>query len=388
MKKKKIFSLTTSRSDYGLLRQLYLQLKKSNFFNFTVLVSGMHLNKNYGFSIREVQKDNFKLKIINQKNFKSDENSILKSISNDITNYSKLFLKERPDFFIVLGDRFEILGAVISCYFNNIPIIHLHGGEKTEGSYDDITRHVITKYSTYHFVSNYQYKKRVVQLGENPNKIFITGALANDSIKNTKFCSKKNLEKYYNFKFREKNILVTYHPITNDQLQTKKEIISLISFLEKQKEKLIIFTFPNLDLFSNFVIEKINKFHKKNTNSILIKSMGQKNYFSTLRYVDCVIGNSSSGIIEVPFFKIPTINIGKRQEGRLKSISVIDTNYDQKSIENAFKRAYSKSFLNKIKLSQNSYTNINVSKKMLNELKKISKKKNHSQSFYDLNFKL
>ena len=388
MKKKKIFSLTTSRSDYGLLRQLYLELKKSKYFNFTVLASGMHLNKNYGLSIREVEKDNFKLKIIKQKNVKSDKNSILKSISNDISNYSKLLIEERPDFFIVLGDRFEILGAVISCYFNNIPIIHLHGGEKTEGSYDDITRHVVTKYSTYHLVSHLQYKKRVIQLGENPNNVFVTGPLAIDSIKNTKFRTKTYLEKCYNFKFRAKNILVTYHPITNDPIQTKKEIISLISFLKKQKEIFIIFTFPNLDLFSNSVIDKINKFVKNNTNSIIIKSFGQKNYFSTLRYVDCVIGNSSSGVIEVPFFKIPTINIGNRQEGRLKSISIIDSNYDQKSIENSFKKAYSKTFLNKIKLNQNLYTNNKVSKNMLNVLKKISKKKNHSKLFFDLKFKL
>lgn len=384
MNKKKIFSLTTSRADYGLLRQLYIKINQSKFFTLNVLVSGMHLIKSYGYSINEVKKDNFNLKILKNKNTKSNEESILKSISEDIINFTKIFIKERPDFFIVLGDRYEIIGSVISCHFLKIPVIHLHGGEKTEASYDDVNRHVITKYSTYHFVSHLNYKKRVIQLGENPKNIFITGPLAIDSIKNSDVLNKQFIEEYYKFKFKEKNILITYHPITNDIKRTKKELYELISFLKKLKDFQIIFTFPNLDLFSKIIINEINKFEKNNKNCLLIKTMGQQLYFSTLRHVDCVIGNSSSGIIEVPFFKIPTINIGDRQKGRIKPLSVIDSNYDQKSIEKSFKRAYSIKFLDQIKKSQSIYNKVDVSEKMIKNLIKISSKIDHSKSFYDL----
>ena len=324
MNKKKILIITNSRSDFGILYNLIKHLKINNKFFIKVLASGTHFAKEHGKTIKELNKKKI------SSNYKILLNYSKDSIENNINNFSiilkefsKILKTNKFDAVLLLGDRYETFAFSIVTSFNNLPLIHLHGGELTLGSQDDMMRHAITKLSHLHFVTTESYKKRVIQLGENPKSVFNFGSIANEVIHKYDFLNKKDIEKKLGFSFRNKNILITYHPETLKE-NTYEDLIQLLKAVHCLDDYLIIFTRSNADFKNDQFTKEINKFIKKKNNCFFFNSLGFINYFSVLKNIDLVIGNSSSGIIEVPSFKIPTINIGDRQSGRVKAKSVID----------------------------------------------------------------
>jgi GDP/UDP-N,N'-diacetylbacillosamine 2-epimerase (hydrolysing) len=304
---------------------------------------------------------------------------------------SNYFKKINPDAVILHGDRYEILASAISCFFLSIPIIHLSGGEVTYGSKDDTIRHVLTKLSSLHFVSTKMHRKRVIQLGEHPSTVFNVGDFGVERLnflrKKKKIIeNKKKLEKILKFKFNKKNILITFHP---DTYKTRNKILKDIKIvfrvIDKLKETNFIFTSPNSDQNNDLIESEIKKFLKKNKDrSLYVASLGDINYYSVLNFVDCVLGNSSSGITEVPEFKIPTINVGNRQLGRLSSKSVINCNYNEKSIKTSLKKIYDINFKKIIKKAKNPYLSKNGSVSIVKVILKKNLNNLLPKKFYDL----
>ena len=255
----KISFITSTRADFGLLKNLILETKKNKKFKVSVIASGSHFSKNFGKTFKEIEKNKIK---INQKIvFKSipdNESGISKIFGKCVEKTTKILKKNYPDLLIVLGDRYEILASVISANILKIPVAHIHGGELTFGAIDDAFRHSITKMSHVHFTANSIYKKRVIQLGENPKNVHVVGGLGVDSLKKTKLLSKTELEKKYNFKFKNKNFMVCFHPETSSKISPKKQILEVLSALKKLKDTLIIFTMPGADL-GNYIIKKGDK---------------------------------------------------------------------------------------------------------------------------------
>ena len=305
-------------------------------------------------------------------------------MSKCIVETSKILKTLRPDLVIVLGDRYEILSSTISAHLCRIPVAHIHGGEVTHGVIDDAFRHSITKMSHIHFVANAIYKKRVIQLGESPKNIYVVGGLGVDSISKTNFLTKHELEKKFNIKFNKINFIVNFHPETLNKNLAKKQIRELLSALKKLKNTSLIFTMPGADLESQIIIKLIKKFTKKNKNAYFFKSFGQVNYFSLLKQIDGMIGNSSSGLLEMPYFKKGTINIGERQSGRLIAKSVINTKIEKNKIFLSIKKLLSKSFQKTIKNSNHPYGKPGASEKITKILKKINPKKINKKVFFDI----
>lgn len=384
---KKICVFTGTRAEYGLLYPLMKIIKESKEFKLQIIASGMHLSPDFGLTYKQIEKDGFKIneKIENLLSADTDT-AISKSIGLGIISYTESLKRLNPDMLIILGDRHEAFGIAVAAYTMKIPISHIHGGETTVGAYDEAYRHSITKMSYLHFTSAEENKKRVIQLGENPKRVFNVGALGIDNIRNMKLLSKKELEKQLDFKFKEKNVLVTFHPTTLKKDSTEKEIKELIKVLEKMKELNIIFTKSNSDSYGRNINEKIEKFVIKNKNRAKIfSSLGQLKYLSTLNYVDVVIGNSSSGLIEVPYFRIPTINIGDRQKNRLRPISVIDCYPNSSDIKKSIDKAYDSVFLNSIKKMKNIFGEGNTSQKIIQILlNQTQMEVDLKKSFYDL----
>ena len=387
MKKKTIYIVTGSRADYGLLKNLITQINKSNKFELTLIVTGQHLSKKYGNTYKEIKNDFGKsIKFIDIKVNNSEVNSILKSISIGITKVGKYFASKKPDLLIILGDRYEMLSFAVAALFNKVIIAHIHGGELTQGSIDDTIRHTISKFSNYHFVATKPYKKRVIQLGENPKKVFLVGGLGSENVKNISYLDKKVLEKNLNIKFKKNNFLVTFNSFLDDKISVKVAIRNMFKALNKFKNTNYIFTFPNSDLESNNIIKMIINFSKKNKNAYCFKSLGVQRYLSCMKICNVVVGNSSSGILEAPSLKTPTINIGNRQNGRIKAKSVIDCNYSSLGIQKAIKKALSKKFQKKIKNIKNPYYQKNTSTKIMSIIDQILKNKITIKKFYDIRF--
>jgi len=381
----KISIITGSRSEFDLLKNLIFEIKKDKFFKLDLIVTGSHLSNFFGNTVNYIKKNKLKInKYVNLK-IKGDQiKHISKSFSIGIKKFSLIFSKSKPDVILVLGDRYEIFSSVISATLNKIPIIHIHGGERTEGSMDEGIRHSITKLSHVHFVTTEEYKKRVLQLGENKKNVYNVGSLGAEAIKKLKYLSKENIEKILKINFLKKIILVSYHPDTLVKKIDKKNIDNFLQVLMSLKNSTIIFTMPNADIGFNLVYKKIKNFEKKNKNAHLFKSLGHQKYFSLCKFIDLYIGNSSSGIIEIPSFKKPSINLGKRQYGRLKPESVIDSNYNKKELLKKIKLALSLSFNKKIKKLKNPYYNGSTSKKIVKKLKKLNYKKILFKEFTDI----
>ena len=383
---KKICYISGSRADFGLVSRLLNFIKNDNSLTLQLLVTGSHLSNKHGDTYKEILKQGFK---INQKIkiIKSNDKSkdILISLSECIKKISKSIEKLKPDIILLLGDRYEIFASAISSFLHKIPICHIHGGEITAGAFDDAFRHSITKMSLYHFVTHKSYKKRIIQLGENPKNIFNVGSLGVDNIKKFNFLNKKNIEKKFDFKFLKKNIMIVIHPETLSNTNSEKITKELLKALSYFTDIFFIFSCPNADNDNKKINRLIKDYVRKNNNkSIFVNSMGHLNFLSCLKYVDCIVGNSSSGIIEAPSLKIPTINIGSRQRGRIKAKSVVECKFKNNDIIKSIKLIYSKKFKYLIKNASNPYENNNSARIIYNKLKKINIPKNLSKMFYDL----
>ena len=388
--RKNILFITSSRAEFGLLYQVIKEAKARKNINTKLIVSGTHLDEKFGLSISEIKDANLKIDYeidIDMKN-NNDDISIINSISKGISKFGEVLKKINPSLIIILGDRYEMISVAVCASILKIPIAHINGGETTEGAYDEYFRHSITKMSHLHFVACEEYRRRVIQLGENPNFVFNVGGLGVDSINSYKFMSKKELENDLNFKFSDKNVLVTYHPETMSSQAIDFSLKQILDALETLKNTKIIFTMPNADTGNDVIFKMIKDFVKNNNNSIAFPSLGQLRYFSIVRIVDAVIGNSSSGIAEVPSLKTPTLNIGNRQKGRAMASSIINCSHNKNEILDSLEIIYSRSFQEKLKNVQNPYGNGGSAKKIVDIIYKHDLDKILKKRFFNLHTKI
>lgn len=339
---RKICIVTGSRAEYGILRGLMRAIKDDSELKLQIIVTNQHLSKLQGETYMEIEQDGF---TIDYKVYMADDEApdnaktIAKAISRGVSGFADAFVALRPDLLIILGDRYEMLAVASTALIYKIPIAHLHGGEITEGAFDDAIRHAITKMSHLHFTSTEAYRKRVIQLGEQPDRVFNVGALGVENILKNDFISKEELEHSLNFHLTEKCFLCTYHPVTLSNMSSETQVSNLIEALDDYKDYHIIFTYSNSDTNSQIIIKRIQEYVDRNQGRCMfIPSLGQRRYYSALKYMKAVIGNSSSGIIEVPSFNIPTLDIGNRQKGRIAAVSVIHCGYSTVEIQDGLKK--------------------------------------------------
>ncbi|EMY76312.1 UDP-N-acetyl-D-glucosamine 2-epimerase, UDP-hydrolysing [Leptospira weilii serovar Ranarum str. ICFT] len=384
--KRKICVVTGTRADYGLLRWLMRGITESASLELQIIATGMHLAPEFGLTYKEIENDGFiidkKIEIL----LSSDTSiGISKSMGLGLISFSEVFADLKPDLVLVLGDRFEILSAVSSALISKIPVAHLHGGETTEGAFDESIRHSITKMSHLHFVAAKEYRNRVIQLGEDPSHVFLVGGLGIDGIKRSNLLNKKELESSLDFKLNQKNLLITFHPVTLEKSIASSQMRELLLALEVlTKDTGLIFTMPNADTDGRAIFELVKEFTTAHPNVRYFTSLGQTRYLSCLQFVDAVVGNSSSGILEAPSFKIGTINIGDRQKGRLKASSIIDCAPDRNSILNALEKLYSTDFQNKLAKTVNPYGEGGASEKIVQILETAEVEGMLKKRFFDL----
>lgn len=332
---RKICVITGSRAEYGLLSGLMKAIKEDESLELQVIATNMHLSPEFGLTYKEIERDGFFINKKVEMLLSSDTaNATTKSVGLATIGFADAYEDLKPDMIVVLGDRFEILAAVSAALFYKIPVAHLHGGEITEGAYDDCIRHAITKMSHLHFTSTEEYRQRVIQLGEDPKRVFNVGAPGIENIKKVPLMNKKELESTLDgFTINDKTILITFHPVTLENSTAEEQIQNLLSALDEYSDIKIIFTLPNSDTDGRVIIRLINEYVSKHQEkAIAYPSLGLKRYLSALQFVKAVVGNSSSGIIEVPSFGIPTLNIGDRQKGRIAADSVINCGTSKKDI--------------------------------------------------------
>ena len=385
---RKICVVTSSRADYGLLKLLLKLIKDDSNLSLQLIATGTHFLKKYGETYQEIIEDGFviekKIEILSEKN---DTLSVTESIGNGVNKFATALKELKPDLVLLLGDRFEIFAAAIASHVAQIPIIHIHGGELTEGAIDDAFRHSITKMSQMHFVATQEYANRVIQLGEQPNRVIISGALGVDAIHNLKLLSKIELEEKLGFKFGKKNLLITFHPVTLESKEISNQIDSLLAALEELTDTTLIFTMPNADPDSQIISDAIEKFVRDNLNAKFFKSLGQLAYLSCIPFVDGVVGNSSSGILEVPSFRKGSVNIGDRQLGRIMPPSVINCEPSTLKIISAIKQLYSKPFKDMLETFTNPYGSLGASIIIMEKMKKYDFGTNTKKKFFDIKLK-
>ncbi len=386
---KKICVVTGTRAEYGLLYWLMKEIELTEELELQLIVTGMHLSPEFGLTYKEIEKE-FKISKKIEMLLSSDTSvGISKSMGLAQISFAEAYTELKPDILVVLGDRYEIFSAVSAGMIARIPIAHLHGGEATEGLIDEPIRHSITKMSHLHFTATNEYQNRVIQLGEQPSRVFNVGGLGIENIKRLKLLSHEEFEKSINFKLNKKNILVTFHPVTLENSTAKEQFQELLDACDELEDTNIIFTKANSDTDGRVINHMIDCYVGKNDHkSVVFTSLGQLRYLSALQYVDAMVGNSSSGLSETPSFKIGTINIGDRQKGRIKASSVLDCEPIKLSIKQAFEELYSQKFKNTLKTNQNPYGDGFASGKIVEILKTTNLDNIVKKSFYDLKVSL
>lgn len=384
---KKICVFTGGRAEYGLLRPLLFELKNNKDIELQILVSGMHLSTEFGLTYREIEKDGF---ICNEKVemvLSSDTPvAISKSMAIGMIGFSEALMRLNPDILVTLGDRYENMSIVTTAWVCRIPVAHIQGGEKTLGAIDDQFRHCITKMSRLHFTATDEYRDRVIQLGEYPENVFNVGALNVDALKKIKILPKAKLEQEINFSFKGKTALVTFHPVTLQKETSGKHFQQLLDAIDSIKDLKIIFTKTLADTDGRVINQMIDDYVSSNEDkSVVFTSMGQLNYISALNYIDVVVGNSSSGVIETPSFKVPTINIGEREKGRIIADNVICVDQSIKAIKEGLKKAFSSSFIKSLANMQNPYEKPDTAKNIASILVNYNIPNSTGKEFYDLN---
>lgn len=386
MRKRKIAVITGTRAEYGLLYWVIKGIKDDPELELQLMVTGMHLSPEFGMTVNSIEEEGITITKRIEILLSSDTTiGISKSMGLGMISFAEAFDEVKPDLCLVLGDRFEIFSAVAAALAARIPVAHCHGGEATEGLIDESIRHSITKMSHLHFTSTEKYRTRVIQLGEQPDRVFNVGALGIENIYRLNPLSRKKFENSIEFELGSPTFLVTYHPVTLENKSSRKQCLALFKALDDFHEAKIIFTMPNADTDSRVIINLIEKYVKQNPKrAVCFKSLGQSRYLSALRYVDVVIGNSSSGLIEVPSFNIPTINIGDRQKGRVSGPTVINSDYSCKNISDSIRYALDSKFRKKIEGEKNPYDQGLSSNKILSKLKEFPLENILKKKFYNL----
>ncbi|MEZ9845383.1 UDP-N-acetylglucosamine 2-epimerase [Vibrio breoganii] len=368
---KKIAVFTGTRAEYGLMYWIMQGIAKSSNAELQLYVGGMHLSPEFGKTIEQIERDGFEVTERLEFLLSSDTPvGIAKSMGLALIGAADAFARTKPDLLVVLGDRFESMAVCQAAMVAQIPIAHIHGGETTEGLIDEAVRHSITKMSHMHFVATEAYRERVLQLGENPARVYNFGAPGIDSIKALELLSREALSLSTGFDLDSSPyMVVTYHPVTLSQDGAVEDLKQLLATLKRYPEHKFLITYPNADTHGRALIALLDEFAAELEGRVLlVKSLGQLRYLSALKHCDIAIGNSSSGLIEVPSFNVPTINIGSRQKGRIAGDTVIHCDGDEKSIEDAIELALSEDFKNRCKTSINPYGDGSASSKILNTI--------------------
>jgi len=354
---RKVFVVTGTRAEFGLLRWLMKEIQNHSQLELQVAATGMHLSPEFGSTYQEIEADGFIIDAKVEMLLSADTNTaVTKSMGLGVMGFADVYERLMPDIVVVLGDRFEIFAATSAALIAGIPVAHLHGGETTEGAFDEAIRHSITKMSHLHFVAAEDYRNRVVQLGEYPDRVFNVGGMGIDAIKRIQLLSRGELEKSIDFRLGEKNLLITFHPVTLEGgASSSAQMAELLAALDELQDTQLIFTMPNADTGGRELSAMVKEFVAKKPNACVFTSLGQLRYFSCLAQIDGVVGNSSSGLAEAPSFAIGTVNIGDRQKGRLKAESVIDCQPTKSSIVDALERLYSPAFKSMLPSVSNPY---------------------------------
>ncbi|MFD2705619.1 UDP-N-acetylglucosamine 2-epimerase [Salibacterium lacus] len=385
----KISVVTGTRAEYGLLYGLMKKLQNDDSIEFQLIVTGMHLSPEFGLTYQTIEEDGFTITKKVEILLSSDTPAgISKSIGLGVIGFSDAYEELQPDLIIVLGDRYEILAAVQAALPANIPVAHIHGGELTEGLIDDPIRHSITKMAHLHFVTAERYRQRVIQLGEQPSTVINAGAPGVDNIKQISLMNRNELMESLDLNFQGTLYLVTYHPETLNREQAKIGIENIMHVVEHFSDAAFIFTKSNADTEGRMINETIKGYADQYPHRVkLYDSLGQLRYLSVIQYVDAVIGNSSSGILEVPYFRKPTIDIGDRQKGRIKPESVISCANDSEAIIRAVKQAGTDEFQKKLHTVQSPYGNGNAANIIFDTIKKADLQKLIPKPFFDWRWK-
>lgn len=388
---KKICIVTGTRAEYGLLKPLIEKVYKSNELELQLVVTGMHLSTEFGLTYHEIEEDGYPIKAKIEMLLGSDTSvGITKSMGVALIGFADYYESNRPDIVIILGDRYEMLAAASAATIARIPIAHIGGGESTEGLIDEAIRHSITKMSHFHFTATEEYRNRVIQLGEQPQTVYNVGALGVENVKTVKLLDKLTLEKSLNFKFSQTTVLVTFHPVTLENVTAELQFENILQVLNAHKELSLIFTKANSDTNGRIINQMIDDFVSNNgERCAAFTSLGQLRYLSSLQFCSAVVGNSSSGLIEVPSFGIPTVNIGDRQKGRAHSKSVIDCGNSIEEIESALNKALSHEFNLEILKYKNPYEGEKTSDKIIGVIKEaLYNGINIKKEFYDVGIKI
>jgi len=383
--KRKICAVTGTRAEYGLLYFLLKGICESSGLELQLIVTGSHLSPEFGLTWREIEKDGFHIdKRVEMLLSADTPSSIAKSMGLGLIGFSDALNDLNPDMLLLLGDRYELASAALAALVARVPIAHIHGGETTEGAVDEAIRHSITKMSWLHFVAAEEYRKRVIQMGENPERVHLVGGMGVDAIRKTKLLGKQELEKSMGFRFGAKNLLITFHPVTLESASAGGQFEELLAALEEIRDTHFIFTAPNADAEGRVISGLIDRFVSSHPNvAVKFVSLGRERYLSTLQFVDAVVGNSSSGLAEAPTFKTGTINIGDRQKGRLKAGSVIDCPPVRGAILEALNKLYSAEFRRQLAQTENPYGSGRASEKIIQILETVSLPNEPKKSFYE-----
>lgn len=383
---KKICVVTGTRSEYGLLKPLLKRIDKDEKIELQLIVTGMHLSPEFGLTYQEIEEDGFIITEKNEMLLSSDTpNGIAKSVGLAIIGFSDIFTRIKPNIVILLGDRYEIYAAAIASMIHRLPIAHIGGGELTEGAIDDAIRHSITKMSVLHFTSTEMYRNRVIQLGEQRQNVHCVGALGVENIKKQKLLTKLELEKSIGFCLDKPYVVITYHPVTLEENSSENQFRQLLNVLNKLEGYKFIFTKANSDTEGRIINQLIDNYvEKRKENAIAFTSLGMIRYLSALKYCEMVIGNSSSGLLEAPSFKIPTVNIGNRQKGRVRAESVIDCNNDENDIMKAIIKAEKMIKEGMCKNVNNPYEGEDTSLKIYQKINEFLNKGEDKKTFYDM----
>lgn len=382
---KKICVVTGTRADYGLLRWVIDSIRSSEMLELQLVVTGMHLSPEFGMTAEAIQADGFSIDKRVEMLMSSDSSvGISKSMGLAMIGFADAFAELNPDLLLVLGDRFETFAAASAAMIARIPIAHIHGGEITEGAFDDAIRHSITKMSHLHFVASEEYRSRVIQLGEHPDRVNCVGGLGVDVIKRTQLLDKKELQSSLDFELKDRNLLVTFNPVTLEKNKSKFHIDELLFALQSLNSTGLIFTMPNADTDGRIVMQKIKEFCDKNAHAKVFGSLGQQRYLSCIQHTDGVVGNSSSGLLEAPALNTGAINIGDRQKGRLKASSVIDCKPKRGEILIAIDKLFSDEFQSSLKMIENPYGYGGATERICEILEKKSLDNILKKSFFDV----
>ncbi len=382
---RRVCVITGTRAEYGLLRLLIQRLRDDAQCELLLVATGMHLAPEFGSTYKSIEADGFRIDRKVEMLLSSDcAVGIGKSVGLGVISFGDTFQDLKPDLIVVLGYRFEILAAVTAALFFRIPVLHLHGGEVTEGAVDELMRHAITKMSHVHCVATEEYRHRVIQLGEQPERVYCVGGLGVDAIKQVKLIDQDTLESSLNFKLKERNLLITFHPATLEGESPTDQMAELLAALGEMGDTGLIFTFPNADGGGRELIAMLQNFVADHANARAFPSLGQLLYLSTMSLCDAVVGNSSSGLLEAPTLKKGTINIGNRQHGRQQADSIISCRPNREDIKAAICRLYSPDFQAILSKVRNPYGDGGASDRVLAVIKQLQLDGLAHKPFYDL----